>query len=170
MKKFVLFLLLGPACSCLAATPDVSLPPHYADVISSVHAVVAASTVGDDAAIAAMKEKRKLLGKKYVFSEVSVDAKNLGKILYHPTPFITGRNVMAAPDADGAYPGKTLVLKAKDLTDGQSIWVQYSIKDVVSGEKIQRHMYCERFRFAMFCGSLPATHDVQAHIPPVLSH
>jgi hypothetical protein len=170
MKKMVLFLLLGTACSCLAATPDAPLPTPYAAVISSVHAVIAASTAGDAAAIAAMKEKRKLLGGKYVFSEVSVDAQTLGKVLYHPTPFITGHNVMTTPDADGAYPGKILVQKAKRLSDGQSLWVQYSIKDVVSGEKILRHMYCERFRLAMYCGSLPATHDVQAHIPPVLSH
>lgn len=168
MRKRLVSLIALPACVCLGSPTDATLPPNYAHLIAAVHEIIAASCVSQEAAIAKMKEERKRLGKKQVFSEISIDAKNLGEIRYHPTPFVTGHNVMTVADADGAYPGKLLLSKVQGFADGQSVWIQYSIRDVVSGEKIARHMYCEKFRHNMFCGSLPATYDVRAHIPPAL--
>ena len=165
-KKFLCFIAL-PACVCFGSPTDDTLPPSYGAVISSVHEIITASCDGHEAAIAKMKEKRKLLGKKYVFSEISIEAKTSGIIRYHPTPFVTGRNIITAPDADGAFPGRALA-KVQSFPDGQGIWIQYSIKDVVSGDKLQRHMYCEKFKYAMYCGSLPATYTIQAHIPAAL--
>jgi len=154
-----------PACVCLGSPADATLPAHYGSVIAAVREIITASCDGYEVAVNKMKEKRKILGKKYVFSEVSIDAKTMGLIRFHPTPFVTGRNLMAVPDADGAYPGKSLITKLPGLPDGQGMWVQYSVKDVVTGDKVQRHMYCEKFQLNMYCGSLPATYDVRAHMP-----
>jgi len=163
MRLRMLSWIILPACVCLGSPSDHSLPAAYISVISAVHEVIAASAGGEDAAKAKMKEKRKFLGKKYVFSEISLEPRRLGEVLYHPTPFVTGHNVAATADADGAYPGRLLITKVKDFNDGQGLWVQYSIKDVVSGEKLVRHMYCERCKQELFCGSLPASYDIRAH-------
>lgn len=160
--------ILLPAFVCLSPPTDTLLPANYAAVISSVHEVIAASSGGEDAAKAKMKEKRKLLGKKYVFSEISLDPKHLGEVLYHPTPFVTGHNVASTADADGAYPGRFLITNAKGFKDGQGLWVQYSIREVITGDKIQRHMYCEKCKAELFCGSLPASYDLRAHSGAIL--
>jgi hypothetical protein len=167
MRKKNFCLIAFPACVCLGSPVDATLPANYGAVISSVHEIIIASCGSHETAVAKMKEKRKALGKKYVFSEISIDAKTVGLIRYHPTPFVAGHNIMTTPDADGAFPAKAL-LKAQNFSDGQGIWIQYSIKDVVSGDKLQRHMYCEKFKQAMYCGSLPATYDVRGHFRTAL--
>jgi hypothetical protein len=162
MRKKFFCLVALPACVCLGSPVDAILPPNYCTVIASVREIIAASSGNRESAVTRMKEKRKSLGKKYVFSEISIETKTVGLIRYHPTPFVAGHNIMTTPDADGAFPAKAL-LKAQNFPDGQGMWIQYSIKDVVSGDKLQRHMYCEKFRHTMYCGSLPATYDVRAH-------
>lgn len=168
MKKLLLRVIALPACVCLGSPTDATLPTSYAAIIAAVHEVVVASCEGDTVAISKMKEKRKQLGKKHVFSEISIEPKTAGIVKYHPTPFVSGHNIMTTPDADGAFPGKALI-KAKDFSDGQGIWIQYSVKDVVSGDKLQRHMYCEKYKLNLYCGSLPASYDLRAHMaaPPI---
>jgi len=160
-------IVLLPACVCLGSPTDAPLPAAYTTVISSVREIIAVSYESNAAAIARMKEMRKQLGKKHVFSEISIDARTAGVVKYHPTPFVTGNNIMTAPDADGAYPAKAL-LKAQQFPDGQGLWIQYSVKDMVSGDKKQRHMYCEKRKLSLYCGSLPATYDIKAHLPAAL--
>lgn len=163
MKNSWLRIIALPACVCLGSPTDASLPAAYAAVISAVHEIVEASCNGETAAIAKMKEKRKQLGKKHVFSEISIEAKTIGIVKYHPTPFVAGHNIMTTPDADGAFPGKAL-LKAQDYANGQGLWIHYSVKDVVSGDKLQRDMYCEKHKHNLYCGSLPASYNLRAHM------
>jgi len=163
MKNNFLRFIALPACVCLGSPTDASLPAAYTSVISAVHEVITASCENNGAGIAKMKEKRKQLGKKHVFSEISLDAKTAGIVTYHPTPFVAGHNIMTTPDADGAFPGKALS-KAQQFSDGQGLWIQYSVKDVVSGDKQQRHMYCEKYKTNLFCGSLPASYDLRGHM------
>ncbi len=166
-KSFLRFIAL-PACVCLGSPTDAALPPAYATIMAAVHEIVAASCDNNGAAIAKMKEKRKQLGKKHVFSEISIESKTAGVIRYHPTPFVTGHNIMTTADADGVFPGRTL-LKAQDFIDGQGLWIQYSIKDVVTGDKLQRHMYCEKYKLSLYCGSIPASYDLSAYMNATLT-
>lgn len=167
MKKYFLRFVALPACVCLGSPTDATLPAAYAAVVSAVHDIITASCENNAAAITKMKEKRKQLGKKMVFSEISIEFKTVGIVKYHPTPFVAGHNIMTTPDADGAYPAKAL-LKAQQFKDGQGLWIQYSVKDVVSGDKQQRHMYCEKHKLSLYCGSFPATYDIKAHLPAAL--
>jgi len=169
MKKDFLRFIALPACVCLGSPTDATLPAAYVSTISAVHEIITASCENNGAAIAKMKEKRKQLGKKYVFSEISIEPKTAGIVKYHPTPFVAGHNIMTTPDADGAFTGKAL-LKAQHFLDGQGLWIQYSIKDVVTGEKLQRHMYCEKYKLTMFCGSLPASYDLRGHMNTPLTY
>lgn len=163
MKKDFLRFIALPACVCLGSPTDATLPAAYVAVVSAVHEIITARCENSGAAITKMKEKRKQLGKKHVFSEISIEPKTAGVVKYHPTPFVAGHNIMTTPDADGAFPGKALI-KAKDFSDGQGIWIQYSVKDVVSGDTQQRHMYCEKYKLNLYCGSLPASYDLRAHM------
>lgn len=164
MKKEIIRLIALPACVCFGSPTDASLPAAYSAAMTAVHEIVIASCENNGIAIAKMKEKRKQLGKKYVFSEISIEPKTAGIVKYHPTPFVAGHNIMTTADADGAFPGKAL-LKAQSFADGQTLWIQYSVKDVVSGDKLQRHMFCEKYKTSLFCGSLPASYDLRAHMP-----
>ncbi|MDD2501064.1 MAG: hypothetical protein PHN92_09605 [Geobacter sp.] len=166
-KDFIRFIAL-PACVCLGSPVDSSLPTAYAAVVHAVHEILITGCENEATAISKMKEKRKQLGKKTVFSEISLDPKSMGIVRYHPTPFVSGHNIMTTPDADGAYPGKALA-KAPQFSDGQGLWIQYSIKEVVTGDKVQRHMYCEKYKTTLYCGSLPASYDLRAHMANTLT-
>ena len=168
MKKFLVRVLAMPACVCLGSPVDSSLPAAYTAVVHAVHEIVVTGCENESIAISKMKEKRKQLGKKTVFSEISLEPKSMGIVRYHPTPFVSGHNIMTTPDADGAYPGKALA-KAQQFPDGQGLWIQYSVKDVVSGDKVQRHMYCEKYKLSLYCGSLPASYDLRAHMTATLT-
>lgn len=168
MKKDFLRFIALPACVCLGSPVDSSLPAAYAAVVHAVHEIVVTGCENESIAISKMKEKRKQLGKKTVFSEISIEPKTVGIIKYHPTPFVAGHNIMTTPDADGAYPAKAL-LKAQQFPDGQGLWIQYSTKDVVSGDKQQRHMYCEKYKLNLYCGSIPATYDLRSHMSTTLA-
>ena len=168
MKKDFLRFIALPACVCLGSPVDSSLPTAYAAVVHAVHEIMVTGCENETVAISKMKEKRKQLGKKTVFSEISIEPKTVGIVKYHPTPFVAGHNIMTTPDADGAYPAKAL-LKAQQFPDGQGLWIQYSIKDVVSGDKQQRHMYCEKYKLNLYCGSIPATYDLRSHMTTTLT-
>lgn len=166
--RYLKHTLLLSACVCPGSPVDSPLPPAYAAVVSAVHEIAAIGCDSEAAAISAMKEKRKQLGKKTIFSEISLEPKSMGVVRYHPTPLVTGHNVMTTPDAGGAYPGKALA-KAQQFPDGQGVWIQYSIKEVVTGDKLQRHMYCEKFKTMLYCGSLPASCDLRTFLPASLT-
>ncbi|GEM_PF-2671185 len=144
-------------CCCLAASSV-----HAANQIR--HAELAEKVVslsslylagGREETIIKMKEIRKSLGKKVIFSIVQVTDKEAGKILYHPTPFVTGNYVQAATDAENRYVGRNLIEKAQKIEPGKLFWVEYSHKNGFD-ERLIRQMCCARVDSSMICGSMPS--------------
>lgn len=143
-------LVLLPAFSFAADAVTVN---HEALVSSVCYLTEVYLAAGHEAMVLEMKELRKGFSKKVVFSAIQLDGPGSGKVLYHPAPFVTGHNVSNSPDADGQFPGREALQKAKMVQQKHAIWLDYKIRHRVTGERETRFMYCERGGDRMVCGS-----------------
>jgi hypothetical protein len=151
MMHFILFCCCLVASSVHAAT-RVS-HTELAEKVVSLSSVY--RTVGKEETIIQMKELRKYLGNKVIFSIVQVTDKEAGKLLYHPTPFVTGHYVQVATDAENRHVGRDLIEKAQKTEPGKLFWVEYSQKSAFD-ERLLRQMCCARVDNSMICGSIPS--------------
>lgn len=111
-------------------------------------------TKGLDETVLTMKQVRKRTGARVIFSVLQVADRDIGKVLYHPTPLVTGSFVQNGVDADNRRPGKELVERAEKAESGSLLWHRYSLRDAF-GERLVRTMCCIRVREQAVCGSMP---------------
>ncbi len=110
---------------------------------------------GQSETVNSMKEFRNQMGRKVIFSMIEVGGNNHGKILYHPTPFVTGNNIQVAEDAEGRQPGKKLLDKALSVKPNSPFWLKYSVKNPARSQML-RQICCIRVDDAAICGSIPS--------------
>lgn len=111
---------------------------------------------GEAESIARMKAVRRQIGSSVIFTILDIQGRAPGKILYHPTPFVTGHFIQQAKDADGRSHGHELLQKAQKTAPGMLFWVEYSVKSVSEG-RVFRQMCCVRINQSAVCGLMPST-------------
>lgn len=123
--------------------------------------------LGHERLIGEIKELRQRLGKRYVFSMIQVEGAQAGKVLYHPVPFVTGRNVTTASDADGHTHGADALRQAQRLPNRSGLWLGYTIRSPLTNEREERFMFCERIMDRMLCCSFPNSNQQRLPSSPV---
>lgn len=147
------FLFLGVCKSDTAAAHSLS-QTDLADTVMRLSELY--NNNGAAETVAQMKAVRKKTGSSVIFSILDITGSAPGKILYHPTPFVTGHFIQQAKDADGRSHGHELVHKAQKTEPGVLFWVDYSVKSVSEG-RVLRQMCCIRVSKSAVCGSMPST-------------
>jgi len=147
------FLFLGVCTSDTAAAHSLS-QTDLAETVMRLSEMYRDHGVAET--VAQMKVVRKKTGSSVIFSILDVQGSAPGKILYHPTPFVTGHFIQQAKDADGRSHGLELVHKAQKTEPGVLFWAEYSVKSVTAG-RVLRQMCCIRVNKSAVCGSMPST-------------
>lgn len=152
-SMLIIFLALIPTVGTVTSQAAQRLSPEELLTTVSMLATLYQSRGHDDTVIM-MKQLRKKTGPKVIFSIVHITGKDAGKILYHPTPMVTGRYIHAGVDAENRRPGSELLEKAVQTEPGSPLWLRYSLRDTF-GDRVLRTMCCVRVSDQAVCGSMP---------------